>query len=103
MLILSPEERAQAWHDAITSEPGERGYKRHMLATAAFAMIGSELSLSGEDYASELRERASALSERWLVVAAEDIRGAVAEDGETYVSVAEVAAVYDVTPQAVYK
>ena len=159
MLILSPEERAQAWHDAITSEPGERGYKRHMLATAAFAMIGSELSLYGEDYASELREsfdlldasgligrdelrqafeeisgepgsarafaaslarhlretalvehldgklrdRASALSERWLVVATEDIRGAVAEDGETYVSVAEVAAVYDVTPQAVYK
>jgi hypothetical protein len=32
-----------------------------------------------------------------------DVEGVVEDDGERYVSVAEVAGLYDVTPQAVYK
>lgn len=159
MLILSPEERAQAWHEAVSAEASERGYKRHMLASAAFQMVGSELSLYSDDYAAafrdsfdllelsgligrdELREafeeideqvgtarafaaafgrqlrataavdrlsegdrdRAAELAERWREAAADDVTGAVEDDGEVYVTVAEVAAVYDVTPQAVYK
>ena len=35
MLILSPEERAQAWHDAVSAEKSEREYKRNMLESAA--------------------------------------------------------------------
>jgi len=42
------------------------------------------------------------LAERWRETAAEDVAGRL-EDDEVYVTVAEVAAVYDVTPQAVYK
>ena len=159
MLILSPEERAQAWYDAVSAETDEREYKRHMLATAAFQMVGSELSLYSDDYATafkdsfdllelsgfigrdELREafeeideapgtarafaaalgrqlrataamsrlddtardRAAELAERWREAAAEDVTGRVEDNGEVYVSVAEVAAAYDVTPQAVYK
>jgi hypothetical protein len=165
MLILSPEERAHAWHDAVSAEATEREYKRHMLASAAFQMIGSELSLYSDDYAAAFREsfdllelsgllgrddlreafeeideqpgsarafatalgrhlretaamarldaaareRAGELSERWREAAAEDVHGRVehdegqAGDDDVYVSVAEVAAVYDVTPQAVYK
>lgn len=130
-----------------------------MLASAAFQMIGSELSLYSADYASDcresfdlleesgligrdelrqafedideergtarafaaalarqlretagidrldskLRDRAFELSERWREAAFVGIEGDVDEDGETYVSVSEVAAAYDVTPQAVYK
>ncbi|MGO9908804.1 MAG: helix-turn-helix domain-containing protein [Solirubrobacteraceae bacterium] len=159
MLILSPEERAQAWYDAVSAETEQREYKRHMLATAAFQMVGSELSLYSDDYAvafkdtfdllelsgligrDELREafeeidedvgiarafaaalgrqlrataaierldasvrgRAAALAELWREAAAEDVTGRVEDDGEVYVTVAEVAAAYDVTPQAVYK
>lgn len=159
MLILSPEERAQAWHEAVSAEAPECEYKRHMLASAAFQMLGSELSLYSDDYASafkesfdlldasglmgrdelrqafeeideergtargfaaalerhlretsaverlapEVRGHAFVLSERWRQAAGEDIVGAVEDDGEVYVSVAEVAAAYDVTPQAVYK
>lgn len=159
MLILSPDERVQAWHDAVSAEPADREYKRHMLASAAFQMVGSELSLYSDDYAAafrdsfdllelsgligrdELREafeeideqagtarafaaalgrqlrataattrlpadardRAAGLAERWRGAAAEDLPGSVEDDGEAYVTVAEVAAVYDVTPQAVYK
>lgn len=159
MLILSPEERAQAWHDAVSAEAADREYKRHMLAAAAFQMVGSELSLYSDDYATafkdsfdllelsgligrdELREafeeigeqagtarafaavlgrqlrataattrlseaardRAAELAERWREAAAEAVSGTVEDDGEVYVTVAEVAAVYDVTPQAVYK
>jgi excisionase family DNA binding protein len=159
MLILSPEERAQAWYDAVSAETDEREYKRHMLATAAFQMVGSELSLYSDDYAAafketfdllefsgligrdELREafeeidedvgtarafaaalgrqlrataamerldaavrdRAAALAERWREAAAENVTRRVDDDGEVYVTVAEVAAAYDVTPQAVYK
>ena len=159
MLILSPEERAQAWYDAVSAETDEREYKRHMLATAAFQIVGSELSLYSDDYAAafkdtfdllelsgligrdELREafeeidedvgtarafaaalgrqlrataaierldatvrgRAAALAELWREAAAEDVTGRVDDDGEVYVTVAEVAAAYDVTPQAVYK
>lgn len=159
MLILSPEERAQAWHEAVSAEASEREYKRHMLASAAFQMVGSELSLYSDDYAAafrdsfdllelsgligrdELREafeeideqagmarafagalgrqlrataaidrlsaedrdRAAELAERWREAAAEEVSGIVEENGEVYVTVAEVAAVYDVTPQAVYK
>ena len=159
MLILSPEERARAWHEAVSAEASERQYKRHMLASAAFQMVGSELSLYSDDYAAafrdsfdllelsgligrdELREafeeideqagtarvfaaalgrqlrataaverlsaedrdRAAELAERWREAAAEEVSGVVDEDGEVYVTVAEVAAVYDVTPQAVYK
>lgn len=158
VLILSPEERAQAWHDAVAAEPGDREYKRHVLALSAFQMVGSELSLYSDDYATAFREsfdlldasgligrdelrhafeeidevrgtarafaaslgrhlretaaiahltaadrdRAFLLSERWRQAAGEDVTGDVDGD-ETYVSVAEVAAVYDVTPQAVYK
>jgi hypothetical protein len=36
MLILSPEERAQAWHEAVSAEASEREFKRHMLASAVF-------------------------------------------------------------------
>lgn len=159
MLILSPEERAQAWHDAVSAEASDREYKRHMLASAAFQMVGSELSLYSDDYATAfkdsfdllelsgligrdelreafeeideqagtarafagvlgrhlretaatprlsdaVRERAAELAERWRESAAEDVTGAVGDDGEIYATVAEVAAVYDVTPQAVYK
>jgi hypothetical protein len=159
MLILSPEERAQAWHEAVAAEASEREFKRHMLATAAFQMIGSELSLYSDDYASackdsfdlldvsgligrdelrhafeeideqrgtarafaaalgrqlreaaaierltaDVRERAFELSEQWRRVAGDAIAGSVEDDGEAYLSVAEVAAAYDVTPQAVYK
>ncbi|MDQ3632727.1 MAG: helix-turn-helix domain-containing protein [Actinomycetota bacterium] len=50
------------------------------------------------------RDRAAGLAERWRVVAAQGLSGTDhARDGEVYVTVAEVAAVYDVTPQAVYK
>jgi excisionase family DNA binding protein len=49
------------------------------------------------------RDRAVELAERWREAAAEDVTGAAEEAGEVYVTVAEVAAVYDVTPQAVYK
>lgn len=159
MLILSPEERAQAWHDAVSAEAADREYKRHMLASAAFQMVGSELSLYSDDFAAafkdsfdllersgligrdELREafeeideeagaarvfaaalgrqlrataaverlsgderdRASELAERWRAAAGEDVSGSIDDDGEVYVTVAELAAVYDVTPQAVYK
>jgi excisionase family DNA binding protein len=159
MLILSPEERAQAWYDAVSAEAEEREYKRHMLAAAAFQMVGSELSLYSDDYAAafkdsfdllelsgligrdELREafeeideapgtarafaaalgrqlrataamlrleaaardRAAELAERWRAAATEDVTGSVEDDGEIYLTVAEVAAAYDVTPQAVYK
>ncbi|MDQ1596999.1 MAG: hypothetical protein QOI70_423 [Microbacteriaceae bacterium] len=159
MLILSPEERAQAWHEAVSADVSEREYKRHMLASAAFQMVGSELSLYSDDYASafkesfdlldasgligrdelrhafeeideqrgtarafaaalarhlretaavehltaERRELAFELSERWRAAAGGEIAGSVDDDGEEYVSVAEVAAAYDVTPQAVYK
>ncbi|HEY6888825.1 MAG TPA: helix-turn-helix domain-containing protein [Solirubrobacter sp.] len=158
MLILSPEERAQAWHDAVSAEKSERDYKRNMLASAAFQMIGSELSLYSDRYAAafkesfglldesgligrdelrhafeeldeergtarafvaslarhlretagierlpvEARDRAFELSEDWRTTAGEGISASI-DDGEEYVSVAEVAAVYDVTPQAVYK
>lgn len=130
-----------------------------MLASAAFQMVGSELSLYSDDYASafkesfdlleltgligrdelrqafedideergtarafaaglarhlreasavkrlddELRDRAFSLAERWRQAAAADVDGEVGDDNEMYVTVAEVAAVYDVTPQAVYK
>lgn len=159
MLILSPAERARAWHEAVSAEAGERDYKRHMLASAAFQMVGSELSPYSDDYAAafrdsfdllelsgligrdELREafeeidehagtarafvaalgrqlrataavqrlsevtrdRAAELAERWREAAVEDVAGTVEDDGEVHVTVAEVAAVYDVTPQAVYK
>jgi hypothetical protein len=159
MLILSPEERAQAWHDAVSAEASDREYKRHMLASAVFQMVGSELSLYSDDYAEAfkdsfdllelsgligrdelrqafeeideqagtarafagalgrhlretatitrlpepLRDRADALAERWREAAAEDVTGTVDDDNEVYATVAEVAAVYDVTPQAVYK
>jgi excisionase family DNA binding protein len=159
MLILSPEERAQAWHDAVSAAASDREYKRHMLASAAFQMVGSELGLYSDDFATafkdsfdllelssligrdELREafeeideqagtarafaaalgrqlretaatarlsdsardRAAELAERWREAAAESVTGAIEDDGEIYVTVAEVAAVYDVTPQAVYK
>jgi excisionase family DNA binding protein len=159
MLILSPEERAQAWHDAVAAESSDRDYKRHMLASAAFQMVGSELGLYSDDYATAFkdsfdllelsgligrdqlreafeeideqagtarafagalgrhlretaatarlsdgdRDRAAELAERWREAAAGDVTGAVEVDGEMYVTVAEVAAVYDVTPQAVYK
>jgi excisionase family DNA binding protein len=159
MLILSPEERAQAWHDAVSAPAAEREYKRHMLASAAFQMVGSELGLYSDDYASAFkdsfdllelsgligrdelraafeeideqsgtarafasalgrhlretagalrlpdaaRDRAVELAERWREAAAEDVAGTVGDDGAVYVTVAEVAAVYDVTPQAVYK
>jgi hypothetical protein len=49
------------------------------------------------------RSRSTRLAERWREAAAEDVAGTVEDDGEVYVTVAEVAAVYDVTPQAVYK
>lgn len=159
MQILSPEERAQAWHDAVSAPDGEREYRRHMLASAAFALVGSELGLYSDEYAVALRdsfdllelsgligrdelreafeeideqsgaarafaaalgrqlratamtarladdarERATELAERWREVAAERVVGAAEDDGGVYVTVAEVAAVYDVTPQAVYK
>ncbi len=159
MLILSPEERAQAWHDAVSAAPDERDYKRRILASVAFQMVGSELSLYSDDYAAasrdsfdlleqtgligrdELRqafedidegrgttrafaaalarhlreastvkrlgraERESArmLAELWRAAAVADVEGEVDDDNDTYVTVAEVAAVYDVTPQAVYK
>jgi hypothetical protein len=159
MLILSPEERAQAWHDAVSAEASDRQYKRHLLVSVAFQMIGSELSLYSGDHAEafrdsfdllersgfigrdELREafeeideqvgtarafaaalgrllretalveripvderdRAAELAERWREVAADDVSGVIEDDGESYLSVAELAAVYDVTPQAVYK
>lgn len=159
MLILTPEERAQAWYDAVSAETDEREYKRHMLATAAFQMVGSELSLYSDDYAvafkdtfdllelsgligrdelreafeeidedvgtarafaaalgrqlrataaierldASVRDRAAVLAELWREAAAEDVTGRVDDDGEVYVTVAEVAAAYDVTPQAVYK
>jgi excisionase family DNA binding protein len=159
MLILSPEERAHAWHDAVSAEASDREYRRHMLASAAFQMVGSELSLYSDDYArafkdsfdllelsgligrDELREafeeideqagtarafvgalgrhlretaatarlpdgardRAAELAERWREAAAEDMTGTLEAGAEVYVTVAEVAAVYDVTPQAVYK
>lgn len=159
MLILSPEERAHAWHDAVSAEASDRDYKRHMLASAAFQMVGSELSLYSDEYAeafrdsfdllersgligrNELREafeevdeqsgaarafvaalgrqlratamverlsdaereRAAELAERWREAAAEGVSGVIEDDGEAYLSVAELAAVYDVTPQAVYK
>lgn len=159
MLILSPEERAQAWREAVVAEADDREYKRHMLAMAAFQMIGSELSLYSDGYATALKEsfdllelsgligrdelreafeevdeqagtarafvaalgrqlretaafqrldddvrdRAAQLAERWRQTAAADVTGRVEDDDEIYVTVAEVAAVYDVTPQAVYK
>jgi hypothetical protein len=159
MLILSPEERAQAWHEAVTAEAAVRDFKRHMLASAVFQLIGSELGLYSDEYAAackvsfdlldvsgligrdelrqafedideqrgtarafasslarqlreaaaierlapEAREQAFELSEQWRRAAAEEIAGTVDEDGEAYLSVAEVAAAYDVTPQAVYK
>ncbi|MGI8439574.1 MAG: hypothetical protein ACR2NV_05130, partial [Thermoleophilaceae bacterium] len=56
MLILSPEERVQAWHDAVSAEAADREYKRHMLASAAFQMVGSELSLYSDDYAAAFRD-----------------------------------------------
>lgn len=159
MQILSPEERAQAWHDAVSAPDGDRAYKRHMLASAAFQLVGSELGLYSDEYAVALRDsfdllelsgligrdelseafeeideqpgsarafaaalarqmratattarlddgergRAAELAERWRDVAAERVVGTVEDDGGVYVTVAEVAAVYDVTPQAVYK
>jgi hypothetical protein len=159
MLILSPEERAQAWHDAVSAEAADREYKRHMLASAVFQLLGSELSLYSDEYATVLkdsfdllelsgligrdelreafeeideqtgsarafagalgrhlretstitrlsdseRDRAAELAEQWRTTAATEISGVPDVDGDTYVTVAEVAAVYDVTPQAVYK
>lgn len=159
MLILSPEERARAWHDAVMAEASEREYKRHMLVSAAFQMVGFELRIYSDDFASafkssfelleaggligreELRrafeeidehpgtvrafaaalgrhlgetadirglgddqcQLAAQLSERWRRAATEDLAATVEEEDEVYVTVAEVAAVYDVTPQAVYK
>jgi excisionase family DNA binding protein len=159
MLILSPDERAQAWHDAVSAVPDERDYKRRMLASVAFQMVGSELSLYSDDYAAatrdsfdllertgligrdelrqafeevdeergttrafaaalarhlreastverigrDERESARTLAELWRAAAAGDVEGEVDDDNEVYVTVAEVAAVYDVTPQAVYK
>lgn len=159
MLILSPQERAQAWHDAVSALPDERDYKRRMLASVAFQMVGSELGLYSDDYATasrdsfdlleksgligrdelrqsfeeideergttrafaaalgrhlreastvkrlgrEERESARTLAELWRAAAAADVEGEVDDDNEVYVTVAEVAAVYDVTPQAVYK
>jgi hypothetical protein len=159
MLILSPEERAQAWRDAVSAELSDREYRRHMLAAAAFQMVGSEMSLYSGEYAeafrdsfdlldssgligrdelrqafeeideepgtarafvaalgrqlretamiarlsNEDRDYAADLAERWREAAAEGVSGLVEEDGETYLSVSEVAAIYDVTPQAVYK
>lgn len=159
MLILSPEERAHAWHDAVSARATEREYKRHVLALSAFQMLGSEMSLYSDEYASALkdsfdlldrsgligrdelreafeeideeqgtarvfaaalgrhlresaaitrlsdeeRDRAGQLAEQWREAAADAVGGAVADDGESYVTVAEVAALYDVTPQAVYK
>lgn len=159
MLILSPKERAQAWYEATSAGQLDREFKRHMLATVAFQMVGSELSLYQDDYAvalkasldlldisgligrDELRQafeeidedrgtarafvaalsrhlRESAMIDRledalrveaftladlWREAAADDIAGEVEDDDETYVTVAEVAAAYDVTPQAVYK
>lgn len=159
MLILSPEERAHAWHDAVSAEASEREYKRHMLALSAFQMLGSELSLYSDEYATALRDsfdlldrsgligrdelreafeeideeqgtarafaaalgrqlresaaiprlsdeerdRAAQLAEQWREAAAETVTGTVEDDGKSYVTVAEVAALYDVTPQAVYK
>jgi len=159
MLILSPEERAQAWQEAVSAEASEREFKRHMLASAAFQMVGSELDLYSHDYgaafrdsfdllelsgligrdelrqafeeideqagtvrafvaalgrqlratsaverlSTEDRDRAAELAERWRAAAAEDVSGVLEDDGEVYVTVAEVAAIYDVTPQAVYK
>lgn len=49
------------------------------------------------------RSRSTRLAERWREAAVENVAGTVEDDGEVYVTVAEVAAVYDVTPQAVYK
>jgi excisionase family DNA binding protein len=159
MLILSPEERAHAWHDAISAPAPDREYKRHVLALSAFEMLGSELSLYGDEYAAALkdsfdlldrsgligraelreafeeideergtarafaaalgrqlresaaiarlsdedRDRAAQLAEQWREAAAEAGAGVVEDDGESYMTVAEVAAIYDVTPQAVYK
>jgi excisionase family DNA binding protein len=65
---------------------------RQLRATAATAQL-----------ADEHRDRAAELAERWRVAAAEGASGSVDDDGEVYVTVAEVAAAYDVTPQAVYK
>jgi Helix-turn-helix domain len=159
MLILSPQERAQAWREAVAATSDEREYKRHMLASVAFQMLGSELSLYSEDYAAALkdsfdlleasgligrddireafeeideqpgsarvfvaslgrllretaliarltaaeRDRAGELAEIWRGAAADEVSGRVEDDGEIYVTVAEVAAIYDVTAQAVYK
>jgi excisionase family DNA binding protein len=159
MLLLSPEERAQIWHDAANSEQGEREFKRHLFASTIYQMVGSELSLYSASYADavlgaldvldmsgligrdELREsfesidedrgtvrafvaslarllretalmdrldevsrdRAFELSELWGEVARADMSAEVDDEGREFLSVAEVAALYDVTPQAVYK
>ncbi|MGI8731444.1 MAG: helix-turn-helix domain-containing protein [Solirubrobacteraceae bacterium] len=65
---------------------------RQLRATAATTRL--------EDVA---RERAAELAGRWRAVAAGGVVGTVEDDGGMYATVAEVAAVYDVTPQAVYK
>lgn len=159
VLILSPQERAHAWHEAVSADASDREYKRHVLALSAFEMLGSELSLYSSDYAEALkdsfdlldrsgligraelreafeeideergtarafvaalgrhlresaaiarlsgeeRDRAAELAEQWREAAADGGAGAAAEDGASYMTVAEVAAIYDVTPQAVYK
>lgn len=146
-------------HDAVSAEPSEREYKRHMLASAAFPVLASALCLYSDKLAAALkdsvdlldrsglidrvelreafeeigeeagtarafaaalgrqlresaaiarltgeeRDRAAELAEWWRSVAAEPIVRAVEDDGRSYVTVADVAALYDVTPQAVYK
>ncbi len=158
MLLLTPEERARAWREAVVAEADEREFKRHMLAMAALQTVGSELSLYSDGHATALKESldllelsgligrdelreafeeideagtaraflaalgrhlretatvqwldtgsrgaAAGLAERWRQAAAGDVADRTEDDGEIYITVAEVAALYDVTPQAVYK
>ena len=74
-------------------------------ARAFAAALGRQLRATAaiERLDATARDRAAALAELWREAAAEDVTGRVDDDGEVYVTVAEVAAAYDVTPQAVYK
>jgi excisionase family DNA binding protein len=79
MLILSPEDRAVLWHQAITSEPDSRDAMLRVLAKAIQDLLGTELGLYEFD---DQLERSVRLLDASGFLGRDEFRRAFEEIGE---------------------
>jgi excisionase family DNA binding protein len=79
MLILSPEDRAALWHQAITSEPDARDGMLRVLAKEIQGLVSAELGLYDFD---EQLERSVQLLDSSGFLGRDDLRRAFEEIGE---------------------